>query len=86
MAAENNRELQGNLIWPSSFSLKEYIRTGQILNFPYTEDAVNIGETLFGPQVPILQRKMIRERQRQVKNVPRIIIPYEPLKIMLQMN
>ena len=67
IAAENTRELQENLVWPSSFSLKEYIRTGQILNFPYTEDAVDIGEAVFGPQVPILQGKMIREKQRHVK-------------------
>ena len=57
MAAKNTKELQENLVWPSLFSLKEYIRTGQILNFPYMEDAVDIGEAVFGPQVPILQGK-----------------------------
>ena len=66
MAAENTRELQENLVWPSSFSLKEYIRTGQILNFPYTEDDVDIGEAVFNPQVPILQGKMTRKKQRYV--------------------
>ena len=86
IAAESTRELQENLVWPSSFSLKEYIRMGQILNFPYTEDAVDIGEAVFGPQVPILQGKMIREKQRHVKNIPRTIIPHELVKKILQMN
>ena len=80
MAAKNTKELQENLVWPSLFSLKEYTRTGQILNFPYTEDAVDIGEAVFGPQVPILQGKMIREKQRHVKNIPRTMIPHELVK------
>jgi len=67
MTAESTRELQEKLVWPSSFSLKEYIRTGQILNFPYTEDAIDIVEAAFGPQVFILQGRIIRERKRHVK-------------------
>ena len=67
MAAESTWELQGNFVWPLSFSLKEYIRTGQILNLPYTEDVADIGEAVFGPQVPILQGKMRRKKQRYVK-------------------
>ena len=68
------------MVWPSFFDLKDYIRTSQILNFPYTKDSVDIGEAVFGPQIPILQRKMIREKQRHVKNIPRTIIPHELVK------
>ena len=51
-----------------------------MLNFPYTKDSVDIGEAVFGPQIPILQGKTIREKQRHVKNIPRTIIPYELVK------
>ena len=68
------------MVWSSSFSLKEYIRTVKFFNFPDTEDAVDIGEVVFGPQVPILQGEMIREKQRHVKNIPRTIIPHELVK------
>ena len=40
--------------------IKNYINKNFILNFHHTEDAIDIGGAVDGPQVPILQGKMLR--------------------------
>jgi len=52
----------------------------KLFRIPYTEDAVDISEAGFGPQVPIIQGNMIREKQRHVQNIPKTIIPHELVK------
>ena len=35
-------------------TLKLY-KMGDILNFPHTEEAVDNGDTIYGPQIPLLK-------------------------------
>ena len=79
-AAGDSRELQANLAWPSSADFKHSIKKGHILNFPHIKDSVDIGEAVYGPQEPILQGKMIKCKQRNGINVPRIRITHALIK------
>ena len=73
--ADEVRNLQSNICWPSSSDLKSYITEGDIITFPYTQDAVDHGNDIYGPQVPLLKGKTVRLKQSHVNNLPRINIP-----------
>ena len=79
-AAIDSRELQANIARPSSADFKYYIKKGHILNFPHAEDYVDIGEAVYGPLEPILQGKIIKRKQRNGINAPRISITYAFVK------
>ena len=68
------RNFQSNIYWPSSSNLKSYITEGDIINFPYTQVAVDHGNEIYGPQVPSLKGKTVRLKQNHVNNLPRINI------------
>ena len=68
------RNFQSNIYWPSSSDLKSYITEGDIINFPYTQVAVDHGNEIYGPQVPSLKGKTVRLKQNHVNNLPRINI------------
>ena len=50
------------------------------MNFPHAEDYVDIGEDVYGPLEPMLQGKMIKRKQRNVINAPKISITYAFVK------
>jgi len=55
--------------------LKYYIAENLIVNCTVTVDNVNRAEAIYGPQKPLLQGKMVRERPEHHANIPRIQIP-----------
>ena len=70
--ADDARLLQEKCGWPSSNDLKSYIRNGQIMNCPYVEDAVDVGNEIYGEPVPILKGKMTQRTHHHVRNMPRV--------------
>jgi hypothetical protein len=55
--ADKARILQGNIGWPSTKDMRNYIASNQIVNCNVTVDNVNRAEAINDPQVPLLKGK-----------------------------
>ncbi len=78
--ADNARILQAHIGWPSTSDLKMYIKNNHLINCKVTVDDVNRAEAIYGPQIPMLRGKMVRQIQREFTSVPRVELPSPLLK------
>ena len=70
--AEGVRRLQSMCGWPSNADLKQHILKGSIINCPYLPEAVDHGNAIYGPMIPLLKGKMVRKKHDQTVNRPRV--------------
>ena len=73
--ADNARILQARIGWPSKPTFIRIVTTNQIQDCPITSDNIQVGEAIYGPLVPILQGKMVRQSPRYSATVERIPLP-----------
>ena len=67
------RNLQSNICWPSSSDLKSYITEKDIINYPYTQDAVYHDNEIYGvareyklPQFWLLSTKVLQQQELEL--------------------
>ena len=69
------RILQQLVGWTSAQTLKEAIQKNQIRNFPITTNDIIREESIYDPQLPIIQGKSIIRIKEHHKTTPRISLP-----------
>ena len=78
--ADKARLLQAKLGWPSTADLKRYINNNLIINCPITSDDIARADAIYGPQIPLLKGKTVRQRPEHINNVPRVPLPNDILQ------
>ena len=73
--ADDARVLQERLGWPATSRFIHYINNGHILNCPITEDDVRRSELIYGPPIPILKGKTVRNRPSHIPPIKPIHLP-----------
>lgn len=78
--ADKDRSIQRAIGWPGDPSYKHYITGNLVRNSPITGDDAKRAEVIYGPQLPILQGKMIRPTPPIPQLHPRVALP-APIKL-----
>ena len=78
--ADKARFLQSQLAWPSTSDFKSYVRDNLLLNCPITVQDITRADAIYGPQVPMLRGKKVRQALNEFTSMPRIFVPPEILK------
>ena len=73
--ADNARQLQANLAWPSTADFKSYVKNNLLINCETTVDDISRAEAIYGPQVPMLRGKMVRKMLNEFTTLPRTPLP-----------
>ena len=69
------RILQKLIAWPSTQTLKEAAQKNQTRNCPITTDDISRSESIYGPQISIIQVKAIIRIPDHHKTIPMIPLP-----------
>ena len=73
--ADNARELQQSIGWPSTQKLKKIVRRNQLRNCPVTVGDIDRADAIYGPAVPLLKGNTVRKRPEHVHEIERIPLP-----------
>ena len=68
--ADRARYLQSVLGWPSDTTFQTIIQNNQLLNCKTTTDDITRAKTIYGPAIPLLKGKMIRQTPHKINILP----------------
>ena len=79
-SADKARQLQANLAWPSTADFKSYVKNNLLIDCDITVDDISRAEAIYGPQVPMLRGKMVRQTHNEFTTLQRLPLPTDIAK------